>query len=167
MITIMNSKTILASLTAIFLVSMMFAPAFAANDPRGDATDPNFDIKKFGIKGGDPYVGIFGHAGATVPSATGTIYAYVLITDDGIYAVTSHPGVEDSTEVGDDVEWHAHKVTLSGLCVATITDDGVAVIHNNGVSVTGTSATSVSAVLTAELTVSSSGVCVTSVFDTT
>jgi len=54
-------------------------------------------ITDFGIDGdGNPFLTVKGTAGGTVPDEKGDIYAYVFFTDDGIYAVTSHPGIEDS-----------------------------------------------------------------------
>jgi hypothetical protein len=86
--------------------------------PSVSAASPDFTIETFGIDDdGNPFITVKGTAGGTVPDETGDIYAYVFFTDDGIYAVTSHPGIEDSDEVGDDAEWHAHKVTLDGITV--------------------------------------------------
>ncbi len=142
--------------------------AAALNDPKGDATNPDFDIRSAGIDDkGDPYIRVSGVAGGTTSDTEGTIFAYVLITDAGIYAVTSHEGIEDSTEVGDDEQYHAHLVTLDeNNCVTSIQEDGNAVLHNKKVTVTGTDATQVNTVLTVELTASDDGICVTEVFDT-
>jgi hypothetical protein len=39
---------------------------------------------------------VSGDEGGTTSDTAGTIYGYVFITDAGIYAVTSHGGIEDS-----------------------------------------------------------------------
>ena len=142
--------------------------AAALNDPRGDATNPDFDIRGAGVDdNGDPYIRVSGVAGGTTSETEGTIFAYVFITDAGIYAVTSHGGIEDSTEVGDDEQYHAHLVTLDNdNCVTSIEEDGNAGLHNKRVTITGTDATEFNQVLTVELTASDDGICVTEVFDT-
>jgi hypothetical protein len=153
------------------------APAFAtttttttSNDPRDYTEDPNFDIRRSGIDDdGNPYLTVYGEAGGTTSETEGTIYAYVFVTDAGIYAVTSHGGIEDSTEVDDDEQYHAHLVTLDDdNCVTSIEEDGNAVLRNHRVTVTDTDATEIDAVQTVELTVSDDGdnTCVTDVFDT-
>lgn len=171
----MNKTALLAGpLAAVLAVSMIVTPAWASqiNDPR-DATNANFDIKGAGIDdNGNPYIKVFGNAGGTISTTTGTIYAYVLVTDDGIYAVTSHGGVEDSTEVGDDRQYHAHKVTLDeNNCVTSLVEDGVALLNNNKVTVLGTSATTVNGALTVQLNAGAgtcpSTIAVTAVFDST
>jgi len=142
--------------------------AAALNDPRGDSTNPDFDIRGAGVDdNGDPYIRVSGDAGGTTSDTEGIIFAYVFFTDAGIYAVTSHGGIEDSTEVDDDEQYHAHLVTLDeNNCVTSIEEDGNAVLHNKRVTVTGTGATEVNQVLTVELTASDDGICVTEVFDT-
>ena len=165
----MNSKTILGiAIGAIFVFAMMSNPVFAAigKDSQGDVTngDPNFDIKKFGMSN-VPYVDVYGKAGGTTVNDGDTIYAYVFVTDAGIFAVTSHGGIEDSTEVGDDEQFHGHLVTLdANNCLTGVFENGVAALQNKRVSILGTGATTVLAILTAQLNLSASG-CVTAVFD--
>jgi hypothetical protein len=168
---IKNISLALAFAATIGALGLYSSPTqvFAAtlNDPRGDATNPDFDIRGAGVDdNGDPYIRVSGDAGGTTSDTEGTIFAYVFITDAGIYAVTSHGGIEDSTEVGDDEQYHAHLVTLDDGCVISIEEDGNAVLHNNRVTVTGTDATEVEQVQTVELTASDDGICVTEVFDT-
>ena len=143
---------------------MTATPAYAASDPRGDVTsgNPDFDINSFSMDSqGNPYLTVYGSAGQTVPEQAGVIYAYIFFTDNGIYAVTSHV-LEDSTEVGNDVQWHAHKITLlDNTCVTSVLEDGWAVVDGKRVTVAGTGASSISSVMTAELT----GTCITEVFD--
>jgi hypothetical protein len=156
-----------AALSAVVLNTV---PAFAATlkDPRDYTEDPNFDIKNAGVDdSGNPYISVYGVAGGTKSDTAGTIFAYVFVTDAGIYAVTSHGGIEDSTEVGDDEQYHAHLVTLDANgCVTSIAEDGEAALHNKRVTLTGTDATEIIAVQTVELTASDDGICVTEVFDT-
>ena len=132
------------------------------------AASPDFKIKDFGIDSdGNPFLTVQGKAGGTIPDQKGDIYAYVFFTDDGIYAVTSHPGIEDSSEVQDDADWHAHKVKLDDKnCVTSLKEDGEAALDGNTVSVKGTDATNVDKVLTAVLSAEKKGgVCVAHVFD--
>ncbi|HET7641537.1 MAG TPA: hypothetical protein VFK47_22695 [Ktedonobacteraceae bacterium] len=164
-----NKRTILAATTlpailAVAAISPMATPAYAASDPRGDVTtgNPDFDINNFGVNSQDgPYLTVYGDAGGTVPGQVGIIYAYIFFTDDGIYAVTSHV-LEDSTETGNDIQWHAHKITLlDNRCITSVLEDGWAVVEGKPVTVAGTNASSISSVMTAEVT----GNCITEVFD--
>ena len=112
---------------------------------------------------------MYGEAGGTRSDTKGIIFAYVFVTDAGIYAVTSHGGIKDSTEVPADEQdqYHAHLVTLDqNNCVTSLKEDGNAVLQNKRVIVTGTDATEVNAALTAKLTASHDRICVTEVFDT-
>lgn len=93
------------------------------------------------------------------------IYAYVFSTDAGIYAVTSHMG-EDSHQVEHDIEWHSHLIALDeNNCITSITDAGKANLHKNRISVMQTDATILSGVMTAELTATDGGTCLTKIFD--
>jgi hypothetical protein len=171
----MNKSILAIPLAAVIAVSMVATPVWASslNDGRGDAANPNFDIKGAGINDdGNPYIKVYGTAGGTESNTAGTIYAYVLVTDDGIYAVTSHGGVEDSSEVGDDTAYHAHRVTLDeNNCVLTLEETGDAVLSNKMVIVTGTDATTVNAALTVQLNAGAgsclSTIAVTALFDST
>ncbi|MFQ5941871.1 MAG: hypothetical protein ACE5KA_09270 [Nitrososphaerales archaeon] len=105
---------------------------------------PDFQITGDGFDdAGDAFLTVAGTAGGTTTDEAGDIYAYVFITNDftgtlgtGIYAVTSHIGIEDSTEVGDDTAYHAHEVALDAAnCVTGIAEDGVAALAGNTVSV--------------------------------
>jgi len=126
-----------------------------------------FDITSKGVDSqGNPFMKVKGIAGSSIPSQTDKIYAYVFITDKGVYAVASH-AIEDSTEVGSDLRWHAHKVTLdSNNCITSITEDGDADLKIRTVKVLNTDKPlNLQSVLTAELTIGSNGPCVTKVFD--
>ena len=167
-----RGTTILASAVLVTTLMLLTSPTVYA-------ASPDLTITDFGIDGDDnPFLTVEGTAGGTVPDETGDIYAYVFFTDDGVYAVTSHPGIEDSDEVGDDEEWHAHKVTLDGdSCVTSLEEDGNASLDGNTVTVEDTDAEEVSEVLTAVLSAEKKGegdndtgeddtaICVAKVFD--
>lgn len=173
----MKTKTTFfaTTLAAALVMSIVLTPAFAAiaKDSRGDVTNgnPNFDIKMIGVNDdGDPYVDVWGKGGATTVNDGDTILAYVLFTDAGVFAVTSHGGIEDSTEVGDDEEFHGHLVTLGAVnestCVVGITDEGEASIQNKRVAISGTSATTITGALTVSISATTTdGICVTDIFD--
>jgi hypothetical protein len=128
--------------------------------------EDDFKIKDFGIKDGTPWLTVEGKAGGSTPENASQIYAYAFVTDNGIFAVTSH-GTEDSAEVENDTEWHAHGVTLDEKnCVSKINDDGDAEV-NDMVKVTNTNATKVDKVMTALVGINNAdaSVCVEKVFD--
>jgi hypothetical protein len=160
------------TLAAILAISMIVTPAFAAQtlvtDDSGDAANADFDILTVQAAGdGNLRLTVDGTAGGTTPDETtqaDLVYAYVFITDAGIIAVTSHQA-EDSAQVGNDLEWHTHRVTLdANFCVTGIEDFGKAKFHDNRLTVSQTGATEVAGALTAELTIDE-GVCVSEVFD--
>ena len=176
----MNSKFIYLTGTAaaasILALSAVLAPALALaswatiNDPSDYNADNNFDIRQVGITSdGNLRLTVDGTVGGTTPSSSSEsnlVYAYVFLTDDGIIAVTSHQA-EDSNQVGNDLEWHSHRVTLdSNFCVTSIEDYGKAKLHGDTLTVLHTDATSVDGALTAELTISDGQVCVSDVWDT-
>lgn len=146
-------------------------PAFAAQtlvtDDSGVASNADFDILTVQAAGnGNLRLTVDGTAGGTTSdvSQAALVYAYVFITDAGIIAVTSHEA-EDSAQVGNDLEWHSHRVTLDGsFCVTGIEDFGKAKFHDNRLTVSQTGITQVVGALTAELTIDE-GVCVSQVFD--
>lgn len=168
--------TIAAILIAALTLGAVLAPSAYAltsriKDPAGDVTNgnPNFDITRAGITDtGKLRMVVAGEAGATKPSGPGQadkVYAYVFATDVGIVAVTSHRA-EDSGQVGNDLAWHSHRVTLDGSgCVSSIEDFGKARLVDDHIHVANTGAASIDKVLTAELTISSGKVCVTQVWD--
>jgi hypothetical protein len=155
---VLNIRMTILAGTLLVTTLMMTAPSLYA------ATQ-DFKIETFGIVDGNPSMTVKGTAGGTTPP-DGEIFAYVFFTNKGIFAVTSHPGIEDSDEVGDDEEWHAHKVQLNEQnCVTDLTEQGKAVLDGNTVSVDNTPATEVTQVLTAHLLVENGEVCVDEVFD--
>jgi hypothetical protein len=176
-VSIMNKTVpaIMGLIVAAVLVGSVVSPAAAAaslpiTDPKNDVTNGNsdFDIRRAGITdSGKLRMVVQGDAGETRPSGAGEenlVFAYVFVTDVGIVAATSH-SVEDSGQVENDLAWHSHRVTLDGSgCVSSIEDFGKARFNGQNLYIANTGATSIDAVLTAELTVDS-GVCVTQVWD--
>lgn len=164
----------ITGLVVAVLIGSVISPAAAASlpitDQKGDATNgnPDFDIRRVGITDtGKLRMVVQGEAGGTKPSSADQddlVYAYVFVTNVGIIAATSHRA-EDSGQVGNDLAWHSHRVTLdSNNCVSSIEDFGKARTSGQNLYVANTGATSIDAALTAELTING-GVCVTAVWD--
>lgn len=133
---------------------------------QSELNEADFKIKDFGIKDGTPWLTVEGKAGGSTPGNASQIYAYVFVTDSGIYGVTSH-GVEDSTEVQNDTEWHAHGATLDDKnCVTKLDDSGNAEVGDD-VKVTNITATKLDKVMTvlAGINNADASVCVEKVFD--
>lgn len=148
----MKSSNVTIALMAALAVSIVTVPAayakstIVATSPESDeVANKDFDIKEVGITSNDhPFLTVYGTAGGTQSETLGLIYAYAFIVDDGPdadtvldhYLVTSHGGIEDSTEVKDDTKWHAHgfEVTESEVCSAVglteliATEDGEALV---------------------------------------
>lgn len=157
---VLNRRTTVLAGTLLVATLMMTAPSlYAASD--------DFKIENFGIQtNGNPFITVKGTAGGTIPDKSGHIFAYVFVTDKGTFAVTSHPGIEDSTEVKDDAAWHAHKVKLNDKnCVTDLKEDGKAKLKGDTVSVKQIKPTEVTNVLTADLIVKNDQPCVETVFD--
>ena len=129
--------------------------------------EADFKIKDFGIKDGKPWLTVEGKAGASKPTNASQIYAYAFVTDKGVFAVVSH-GFNDSSEVANNTQWHAHGVTLDSAmkCVTKLNDDGKAEVGDN-IGVANTNATKVDKVMTALLGLDNSQgkVCIEKVFD--
>jgi nitrite reductase (NO-forming) len=129
----------------------------------------DFDITDYGVKGSKIWMNVDGVAGGTTPTNLSDIYAYVFVTDKGIYAVTSH-GVKDSPQVQNDLFWHTHKVELdSNSCISKIesTADaaGTALVNGHTVAINGSGASSISQVMAVKLTIADSKICVSGAFD--
>lgn len=150
---------------ALAMITTGVSTALAMSSEPSEALDASYDIRNFGIdNSGNPFVTVYGNAGETIPTTAGVVHAYVLATDAGMIAVTSHTGIADSSIINDG-QWHANKVVLEDNCIASITeDDGVANVSNNEVSISGSGASIVVLALTLELT-ADGNVCVTDVFD--
>jgi hypothetical protein len=161
----MNTILAVGVLALVILIApVSMAPGFAHG---GEGDGKSFKIRSFGIdKDGNPYLTVKGTAGEEVPHEEGVVYAYAFVTDAGMYAVTAHMGDDTPHEEEEELEWHSHKVELDGdKCVTSMTEDGEAQMATNRVTLTGTGATAISQVLTAQLEESDEGTCVTDVFD--
>jgi hypothetical protein len=151
----------------VFLNTAVTSNIVAAQEAKLNEND--FKIKDFGIKDGKPWLTVEGKAGGSTPDNASQIYGYAFVTDKGIFAVVSH-GLEvpdDSAEVANDTEWHAHGVTLDEKnCVSDLNDDGSAAVTDT-VEIGNTTATKVDKVMTAllGLNVADATVCVEKVFD--
>ena len=155
-----------ALITAVLAVSMITMPSAAAittlfTDPQDDCLnssgpecDPNLDIKEVGtLDTKIPYMKVYGKAGGTVSEVAGEVVYYALNTDVGTYFITSHFGVEDSTEVKNDQQFHAHKLVeiifSSTDCPngygheLVLNDEGRAIVTPKQILLIGTSATTV------------------------
>ncbi len=153
----MTYKTILAaSLAAIFAISMMANNVYAANP---------LHVTSGTVAGGNIVLTTDGQAGVAVPDEPDTIFAYVAVTDNGIFAATSHFGSDNPPVNSPPLVWHTHKVTLdSNGCVTSLTTVGAVTFSGNNVVISGTGATSVTGALGAMLKISDAGVCVKKVF---
>lgn len=131
----MNKLILAGPLSAVLALSVIVVPAFASGGLTQN--NPDFDIidvDKFTME-------VAGEAGGTVPADQRHVFAYVFFieecsTDLCAYAVTSH-FPEDSSEVGSDIEWHAHYAEVTGDCVSLLTEDGDAELSGSEVSVNG------------------------------
>jgi hypothetical protein len=157
-IAILLAFVAVGSLVSLNTVTSNIAAAQDEND---------FKIKDFGIKDGKPWVTVEGKAGASKPQNASQIYAYAFVTDNGIFAVASHGGIEDSPQVENDTDWHTHGVTLDEKnCVTDLNNDGTAIVSDQ-VEIGNITATKVDKVMTALLGLNNAdaSVCVEKVFD--
>ncbi len=161
-----ENKSTVATLLAFVAIGSLVYLNTAATSIVTAQEEADFKIKDLGIKDGKPWVSVEGKAGGSTPQNASQIYAYAFVTDNGIFAVTSH-GVEDSVEVVNDTEWHSHGVTLdANNCVSKIDDSGDAEV-TDVVSVANTNATKLDTVMTALVGINNvdASVCVEKVFD--
>jgi ABC-type branched-subunit amino acid transport system substrate-binding protein len=160
-----SKKTLPLTATLIAISAILIAGANSAL-AQSSLNEADFKIKDFGIKDGKPWLSVEGKAGASKPQNASQIFAYVFVTDKGIFAVTSH-GTEDSSEVANDTQWHSHGVVLSDKnCVTKLNEDGDGEV-NDMVGVANTNATKVDKVMTVLLGINNADakVCVEKVFD--
>ena len=164
-----NSKKTLPLTAAFIAISAILLAGTNSVLAQNQLNEADFKIKEFGVKDGKPWLTVEGKAGASTPENASQIYAYAFVTDKGTFAVVSH-GVEvpdDSAEVANDTEWHAHGVTLNEKnCVTDLNDDGSAAVTDT-VEVGNVTATKVDTVMTALLGLNNAdaSVCVEKVFD--
>ena len=121
--------------------------------------EADFVIQNFGMGAdGNPFLTVKGKAGGTVPQEENLGYAYVFLTDDGTYAVTSdwmYP------------KWHTHEMTLdNNNCIGSIDMKGGAEVTDK-VKLTKTNATKVKKVMTAAFRISDKdgSICADKIFD--
>lgn len=149
------------------LSSFMFLITFRANDSIMAATGDikfsksDFMIKDFGIDNdGNPFLTVEGNAGATVPQKENTGYAYVFVTDNGTFSVSSDWMY---------TKWHTHVLKLDEKnCVESMDmNTRVGTDVSNMVKITDTNATKVDKVMTVEFTISNKdgSLCATKIFD--
>jgi hypothetical protein len=160
MIKLKSTLALIIGVSAVLIVGPSSALA------QNNFNEADVKIKDFGLNDGNPWLRVEGKAGGSKPGNASQIYAYAFVTDNGIFAVVSH-GVEDSAEVANDTQWHAHGVTLDEKnCVSKLNDDGDAEV-NDMIKVANTNATKVDKVMTAVLGINNAdaSVCVEKVID--
>jgi hypothetical protein len=108
---------ILAAFTAPSLGLVDVAEAEKQTVDAEDSTIPDLDIKRYGFKGKNAYIEVYGTAGDTVPEDEYHAIAYVLniVTTRGeeqTWAVDSHEA-QHGTSDDPSTMWHAHRVHLT------------------------------------------------------
>lgn len=120
----------------------------------------DFMIKDFGIgDDGNPFLTVEGKAGRTIPEKNDTGYAYVFVTDNGTYAVSSDWMY---------TIWHTHELTLDEKnCVESMNMNVGGANVSDVVKLTQTNATKLDKVMTAEFTINNldGSICATKIFD--
>jgi hypothetical protein len=120
----------------------------------------DFMIKDFGIgDDGNPFLAVEGQAGRTIPEKNDTGYAYVFVTDNGTYAVSSDWMY---------TKWHTHELTLDEMnCVESMNMNVGGANVSDVVKLTKTNVTKVDNVMTAEFTINNDdgSICATKIFD--
>ena len=132
--------------------------AYAGN-VKSKFNEADFVIQNFGIGvDGNPFLTVKGKAGDTVPQEENLGFAYVFVTNDGTYAVTSdwmYP------------KWHAHVITLDdNNCVGSLDMKGGAEVTDK-VKLTKTNAKIVEKVMTAQFSINDKdgSICADKIFD--
>jgi hypothetical protein len=106
----------MAVLLLALLPAAVVSYAEPAIDPK-DAANPDFDIKTFGFKDdGKIFVQVYGKAARTLPTEDRQGFAYVFVTDGGVWAINGHQEPHASTLP----EWHAERIFVDGNCVERI-----------------------------------------------
>lgn len=103
-----------------------------------ESINPDFNINQVGLTtSGNAFLTVHGTAGGTQSTTPGIVFFYFIQISDGPddfgdpdrYVITSHGGVEDSTEVVDDLAWHAHRIiSLENSEVCSPFGDGVEIV---------------------------------------
>jgi hypothetical protein len=163
----MHNFTLFLIVVVTALSSFMFLFTFRANDSimaaAGDIefSKSDFMIKDFGVdKDGNPFLTVEGNAGATVPQKENTGYAYIFVTDNWTFAVSSDWMY---------TKWHTHVLRLDEEnCVESMDmNTRVDTDLSDMVKVIDANVTKVDKVMTVEFTVNNEdgSLCATKIFD--
>jgi hypothetical protein len=161
-----NTTTFLLILITV-LSSCTLVNPFEANNKVLASTDDikfseaDFMIKDFGIDGyGNPFLTVEGRAGATIPQKENTGYAYVFVTNNGTFSVSSDWMY---------TKWHTHELKLDEKnCVESMNMDArVGADVGDTVKVINANATKLDKVMTVEFTINDNdgSFCATKIFD--
>lgn len=145
--------------SAMAVPVMALAPHF---DDKGDSPLADFDIKQYFIDDdGALNIQLYGKAGRTLPDGMTSVYAYVIFTNDGIYATDSHEAqhAESEGETTANKAWHGHRVEIAAGggpngrdCLIEIGSlDAESRMAGSNVKIIGASATEITMVMTTEL----------------
>ena len=132
-----------------------------AGSNKSKFNEADFMIKDFGIDGdGNPFLIVEGEPGGTIPHKENTGYAYVFVTNDGTYAVTSDWMY---------TKWHTHQLMLDEKnCVESMNmNAGAGFDVSDTIKVTKTNATKLDKVMTVEFAINNDdgSICATTIFD--
>lgn len=162
-----SAKAGKAALVAVAVASLVIAsfanstPAASAlgeyllkMDPQGDSPILDFDIKSYFIdSSGNLNLQVYGLAGRTLPAGSHDVYAYVIVTDNGIYASDSHEAQHADDEQVANKAWHGHKVVVdeNGCLTEIGSFKSQAKMAGSNVKITATGATKILAAQTVML----------------
>lgn len=162
-ITRMSHFLVLLAVLSSFLVLNTFKAdnTIMATKTHIKFSKSDFMIKDFGIDSdGNPFLTVEGKAGASIPEKENTGYAYVFVTNNGTYAVSSDWMY---------TKWHTHELKLDEKnCVESMNmNAGAGSDINDTVKVTKTNATKLDKVMTAEFAISEANgsICADKIFD--
>ena len=108
-----------------------------------EIANKDFDIKDVGFTSdGHPFISVYGTAGGTKAATAGEMYGYAIMVDEGNFLIQSHTGFDDSEEVQEDSEWHAHTMNVFqskackqvGMSELVVTDQGRALVSEDKVA---------------------------------
>ena len=166
------NKSELSAVTFVFIFvvtvgSLLFLNNFHlykivfASVKKTEFNEADFAIKDFGIgNDGNPFLSVDGTPGGTIPQKENIGYAYIFVTDNGTFAVSSDWMY---------TKWHTHELKLDEKnCVESMNmNAGTGADINDSVKVTKTNATKLDKVMTAEFTIGNKdgSVCATKIFD--
>lgn len=147
-------RLVIAALVTVILTTSLsgMTPAMALQreDPKGDSPYRDLDIRAAGMHGDTPVIHVYGLAGRTLPPAENRAYAYVIFTDDGIWAVDSHERQHSGSMHGAD--WHIQKVSVVDGCLNEVGMVGPARVVGTQVFFDAVQITEVYGAATMELT---------------